>query len=61
MAITGSSMQTSPRLTGIPCITLSSIAYALLDSVLPGMHVSLGVVCLLLPVLAIARGVLHYA
>ena len=36
-------------------------AYALLDSVLPGMPVSLGMVCLLLPVLAIARGVLHYA
>ena len=36
-------------------------AYALLDSVLPGMPVSLGTVCLLLPVLAIARGVLHYA
>ena len=34
-------------------------AYALLDSVLPSMPVSLGTVCLLLPVLAIARGVLH--
>lgn len=36
-------------------------AYALLDSILPGMPISLGTVCLLLPVLAIARGVLHYA
>ena len=36
-------------------------AYALLDSILPGMPISLGTVCLLLPMLAIARGVLHYA
>ena len=49
--------------TGFLCAIFITVlgAYALLDSILPGMPISLGTVCLLLPVLAIARGVLHYA
>lgn len=35
--------------------------YALLDTLLPAAPVALGTVCVLLPVLAVARGVLHYA
>lgn len=35
--------------------------YALLDTLLPAAPVALGTVCMLLPVLAVARGVLHYA
>ena len=33
-------------------------AYALLDSILPGMPISLGIVCLLLPVLAMGLCIL---
>ena len=49
--------------TGFLCAIFITVlgAYALLDSILPGMPISLGTVCLLLPMLAIARGVLHYA
>ena len=49
--------------TGFLCAIFITVlgAYALLDSILPGMPISLGTVRLLLPVLAIARGVLHYA
>lgn len=35
--------------------------YALLDTLLPAAPVALGTICMLLPVLAVARGVLHYA
>lgn len=35
--------------------------YALLDPLLPAAPVALGTICMLLPVLAVARGVLHYA
>ena len=35
--------------------------YALLDPLLPAAPVALGTVCVLLPVLAVAHGVLHYA
>lgn len=35
--------------------------YALLDTLLTAAPVALGTVCVLLPVLAVARGVLHYA
>lgn len=35
--------------------------YALLDPLLPAAPVALGTVCMLLPILAVARGVLHYA
>ena len=35
--------------------------YALLDSLLDAAPIALGTVCILLPILAVARGVLHYA
>ena len=35
--------------------------YALLDTLLSAAPIALGTVCLLLPILAVARGVLHYA
>ena len=35
--------------------------YALLDTLLSAAPIALGTVCLLLPILAAARGVLHYA
>ena len=35
--------------------------YALLDTLLTAAPVALGTICMLLPVLAVARGVLHYA
>lgn len=35
--------------------------YALLDTLLAAAPIALGAVCILLPILAVARGVLHYA
>ena len=35
--------------------------YALLDTLLAAAPIALGTVCILLPILAVARGVLHYA
>ena len=49
--------------TGFLCAIFIPVlgVYALLDTLLAAAPIALGTVCILLPILAVARGVLHYA